>query len=89
MRHYNYTGIIIMNSYKGEIALNIKLVVTDMDGTFLDDSSTFDKQGFQELKNGLAAQRIRFVFCTGKQCERVENIVGNWFCCKVKNIANH
>lgn len=57
--------------------MNIKLVVTDMDGTFLDDNSTFDKQRFQELKNTLAAQQIRFVFCTGKQCERVENIVGN------------
>ncbi|WP_241958756.1 HAD family hydrolase [Staphylococcus arlettae] len=57
--------------------MDIKLVVSDMDGTFLNDNSTFDKQGFQELKGNLAEQNIRFVFCTGKQCERVENIVGD------------
>lgn len=57
--------------------MDIKLVVTDMDETFLDENSTFDKQGFQELKNHLIDKNIRFVFCTGKQCERVENIVGD------------
>lgn len=57
--------------------MNIKLVVTDMDGTFLNKYSDFDREGFKELKNNLDAKNIRFVFCTGKQCERVENIVGD------------
>ncbi|WP_323702524.1 Cof-type HAD-IIB family hydrolase [Mammaliicoccus sp. Dog046] len=57
--------------------MNIKLVVTDMDGTFLDNESNFDREAFDELKNNLDAKNIRFVFCTGKQCERVENIVGD------------
>jgi len=57
--------------------MDIKLVVTDMDGTFLDEISEFDREAFGILKENLDSHNIRFVFCTGKQCERVENIVGD------------
>lgn len=57
--------------------MDIKLVVTDMDGTFLDGNSEFDREAFGILKENLDSHNIRFVFCTGKQCERVENIVGD------------
>ena len=57
--------------------MNIKLIVTDMDGTFLNSNSQFNSESFQLLKEHCAQAHIRFVFCTGKQCERVENIVGD------------
>lgn len=57
--------------------MNIKLIVMDMDGTFLTDDSQFNYETFQLLKENCANQDIRFVFCTGKQCERVETIVGD------------
>ena len=57
--------------------MDIKLIVVDMDGTFLNDDSQFNSETLQLLKENCADQDIRFVFCTGKQCERVENIVGD------------
>lgn len=57
--------------------MELKLVVTDMDGTFLDSNSDFDREAFRELKDEIESKNIRFVFCTGKQCERVEKIVGD------------
>lgn len=62
---------------KGVVFMNIKLIVMDMVGTFLTDDSQFNYETFQLLKENCANQDIRFVFCTGKQCERVETIVGD------------
>ncbi|EFU83474.1 Cof-like hydrolase [Staphylococcus lugdunensis M23590] len=54
-----------------------KLVVTDMDGTFLNAQGTFNKAHFQALLAPMKARGIRFAFCTGKQVERVEAVVGD------------
>ncbi|PTL17425.1 hypothetical protein BUZ08_06120 [Staphylococcus gallinarum] len=56
--------------------MNLKLVVTDMDGTFLNNEGTFDMESFHLLKNQMTEKDIKFVFCTGKQCERVEALIG-------------
>ncbi|PTK87281.1 Cof-type HAD-IIB family hydrolase, partial [Staphylococcus gallinarum] len=56
--------------------MNLKLVVTDMDGTFLNNEGTFDRESFHLLKNQMTEKDIKFVFCTGKQCERVEALIG-------------
>lgn len=56
--------------------MNIKLIVADMDGTFLNSDSQFNSESFQLLKENCEEHQIRFVFCTGKQCERVESIIG-------------
>lgn len=40
-----------------------------MDGTFLNNEGTFDTESFQLLKNKMSEKGIKFVFCTGKQCE--------------------
>lgn len=55
--------------------MSIKLIVTDMDGTFLDGNSTFDREAFRLLKERCNKLDIKFVFCTGKQCERVSKIL--------------
>ncbi|MFK3937483.1 HAD-IIB family hydrolase [Alkalihalobacillus sp. NPDC078783] len=50
----------------------IKLVVTDLDGTFLNNHHTFNKEYFVKVHDQLKQKGILFVACTGKQCERVE-----------------
>ncbi|MNI38057.1 Sugar phosphatase YbiV [compost metagenome] len=54
----------------------IKLVVTDLDGTFLNNSGTFDMSLFNEVYGEVQEQGVAFVACTGKQCERVEELFG-------------
>ncbi|MGT9231293.1 HAD family hydrolase, partial [Enterococcus faecalis] len=54
-----------------------KLVVTDMDGTFLNSEGSFNREKFQNLSLQLKDKGIRFAFCTGKQNERVDAIVGD------------
>ncbi|MDE9799719.1 HAD family hydrolase [Staphylococcus delphini] len=55
--------------------MNLQFVVTDMDGTFLDSQSAFDREAFCRLKVRCEEKGIRFVFCTGKQCDRVVRIL--------------
>lgn len=53
-----------------------KLVVSDLDGTFLNNSSTFDVELFNQVYGEMQENNISFVACTGKQCERVEELFG-------------
>ncbi|SUM32669.1 hydrolase [Staphylococcus gallinarum] len=46
--------------------MNLKLVVTDMDGTFLNNEGTFDRESFHLLKNQMTEKDIKFVFLYGK-----------------------
>lgn len=50
----------------------IKMIVSDMDGTFLNNASEYDRPLFAKLKKIMDERGIIFVPCTGKQCERVE-----------------
>lgn len=52
----------------------IKLIVSDMDGTFLNNQGTFDKALFKQAQQLMKQQNISFSPCTGKQCERVEEL---------------
>lgn len=54
-----------------------KLIVTDMDGTFLNSQGSFNREKFQDLLKHLRSKDIRLAFCTGKQNERVDAIVGD------------
>lgn len=54
----------------------IKLVITDLDGTFLNSKGSFNKERFESVKAALDARGIKFAACTGKQCERVEELFG-------------
>lgn len=47
--------------------MTIKLIATDMDGTFLNDQSEYDHQRFQGLMNQMAEQGVRFVVASGNQ----------------------
>ncbi len=54
----------------------IKLIITDMDGTFLNSNSEFNRPFFQEVNALMKEKGVAFAACTGKQCERVEAIFG-------------
>jgi len=54
----------------------IKLIITDLDGTFLTSKSDFDQQEYQRIQALMHDKDIIFAACTGKQCERVDNYLG-------------
>lgn len=51
-----------------------KLVVSDLDGTFLNNEGEFDRARFTDVYNQMQQQGVQFAACTGKQCERVEEL---------------
>lgn len=54
----------------------IKLIISDLDGTFLNSKGDFDRAYYQKIKSLMDAQGVAFSACTGKQCERVEELFG-------------
>jgi hydroxymethylpyrimidine pyrophosphatase-like HAD family hydrolase len=52
----------------------IKLVLTDLDGTFLNKSGSFDQSYYEKVKTMMDQNNVIFAPCTGKQCERVEEL---------------
>jgi len=55
----------------------IKLVLTDMDGTFLNNSGDFNRELFKDVKKVMEEKGVVFAPVTGKQCERVEELFGD------------
>lgn len=55
----------------------IKLIITDLDGTFLNSEGEFDRASFAEVRGIMAQKGVHFAACTGKQCERVEELFGD------------
>lgn len=49
----------------------IKLVATDMDGTFLDERGSFDRARFERILSGLEDRQIPFVVASGNGMERL------------------
>lgn len=47
--------------------MSIKLIATDMDGTFLNDHSDYDHTRFQRLLTKMQEQGVRFVVASGNQ----------------------
>lgn len=56
----------------------IKLIITDLDGTFLNSSGEFDQHSFARTRELIAEKGVHFAVCTGKQCERVEELFGEY-----------
>lgn len=54
----------------------IKLVITDLDGTFLNSKGDYDRALFAEVRQLMQEKEVQFAACTGKQCERVEELFG-------------
>lgn len=49
----------------------IKLIAVDMDGTFLDEKSQYNRQRFYKIYNKLKDRGIRFVVASGNQYEQI------------------
>jgi hypothetical protein len=56
----------------------IKLIITDLDGTFLNSKGDYDRELFAVVRNLMAEKGVHFAACTGKQCERVEELFGEF-----------
>ncbi|WP_318503891.1 HAD family hydrolase [Bacillus sp. T3] len=54
----------------------IKLVLTDMDGTFLNNHGDFNRELYKDVKEIMKEKGVIFAPVTGKQCERVEELFG-------------
>ena len=54
----------------------IKLVLTDMDGTFLKNNGDYNRELYKEVKQLMEEKNVYFAPVTGKQCERVEELFG-------------
>ena len=53
--------------------MTIKMIVVDMDGTFLNEQNTYDQARFMALYARLQKARIRFVVASGSQYQRLQN----------------
>lgn len=51
--------------------MTIKMIASDMDGTFLDDKGTYDRQRFESILDRLDKRGIRFVVATGNNMDRI------------------
>lgn len=51
--------------------MTIKLIASDMDGTFLDEKGSYDRQRFEALLDRLDERGIRFVVATGNNMARL------------------
>ena len=56
----------------------IKLIATDMDGTFLNDDQDYDRQKFQQLHQQMTAQKIRFVVASGNQYYQLKSFFAEY-----------
>ncbi|WP_413498725.1 Cof-type HAD-IIB family hydrolase [Buttiauxella gaviniae] len=56
----------------------IKLIITDLDGTFLNSNGDYDRALFMEVSAIMAEKGVHFAACTGKQCDRVEELFGDY-----------
>lgn len=45
--------------------MTIKVIATDMDGTFLDDKGSYDKERFRQILDAMAARDMHFVVASG------------------------
>ena len=51
--------------------MTIKAVVVDMDGTFLNDEKTYDRERFLAIKQEMEKQQMHFVVASGNQYWRL------------------
>lgn len=56
----------------------IKLIITDLDGTFLNSQGDFDRVLFAEINALMQQKGVHFAACTGKQCDRVKELFGEF-----------
>nr|WP_054746303.1 HAD hydrolase family protein [Amylolactobacillus amylophilus] len=56
-----------------DLTAMIKLIATDMDGTFLRDDKTYDRSLFADVHQQMVAQGIKFVVASGNQYYKLQS----------------
>ncbi len=57
--------------------MSIKLIAVDMDGTFLSDQKTYNRERFMAQYQQMKAQGIRFVVASGNQYYHPDQCAGH------------
>ena len=57
--------------------MSIKMIVTDMDGTLLDEKGEFDRDRLKNILDELDKREIRFVVATGNEIHRMRLLFGD------------
>ena len=52
--------------------MTIKVIATDMDGTFLDDKGSYDKERFSQILDAMDARDMHFVVASGNSMSRLK-----------------
>ena len=55
----------------------IKMIVTDMDGTLLDEKGEFDRDRLKNMLDELDKRGMRFVVATGNEIHRMQLLFGD------------
>lgn len=58
--------------------MSIKLIAVDMDGTFLSDQKTYNRERFMAQYRQMKEQGIRFVVASGNQYYQLISFFPNW-----------
>lgn len=53
--------------------MGVKMIVVDMDGTFLDQNNQYNQARFARVFQVLQARRVKFVVASGSQYQRLQN----------------
>lgn len=67
----------------------IKIIAVDMDGTFLNDNKTYDRERFQAQLLALKARGIRFVVASGNQYYRLREYFTGIDCNDIAYVAEN
>lgn len=67
----------------------IKIIAVDMDGTFLNDNKTYDRERFQAQLLALKARGIRFVVASGNQYYRLREYFAGIDCNDIAYVAEN
>ena len=59
--------------------MTIKVIATDMDGTFLDDKGSYDKERFNQILDAMAARDMHFVVASGNSMSRLKPMFAETF----------
>ena len=59
--------------------MTIKVIATDMDGTFLDDKGSYDKERFSQILDAMDARDMHFVVASGNSMSRLKPMFAETF----------
>ncbi|WP_270455391.1 hypothetical protein [Klebsiella quasipneumoniae] len=56
----------------------IKLIIMDLNDTFLHSQGGYALDIFAKIRENIMSHRVHYATCTAKQCERVEELSGQF-----------